>query len=112
MTHRPTDLRVDADTLDLFIDQSNDLATISGLEQLQQSVSLDVLDVTRSLRGESITGEHLGLLEERVRESLQQDEQVGDVQSVDAKEFDRRDNRIKLDVFLIENENFEIEVGL
>lgn len=107
MVEYPTDLAVTED-LDLYIDGSNDLATISGLGQLQQSVALDVLDVTREFVGGRLTGRNVGLLEERVQRSLERDEQLSQVKTVNVVEYDRSDESVTMEVLVIDDEDFEI----
>lgn len=106
----PTDLAVDSN-LDLFLDGANDLATISGLEQLQQSVALDVLDITRQFVGSEITGPEIGRLEARVERSLQQDEQLQNVQSVNVTEHNRKTDTIVMKVFVVNDDDFTLEVS-
>lgn len=106
----PTDLDLNSDK-DIHLDSANDLATTSGQAQVEQSVGLDVLNVIRDFIGNKLNGTQVGLLEERARESLQSDEQVGQVQEVNLVEFDRRDNSIKLEIIVIEDSNFTLEVS-
>lgn len=110
MTHRPTDLELTADK-DIHLDQANDLAVVSGVKQLEQSVAMDVLDVTQRFVGRALTGENVGLLEARVEESLAADEQVGDVQTVTVTEYDRRTNSITMDVVCTEDQDFTIQIS-
>lgn len=111
MVERPTDLQINSD-LDLFIDGSNDLALISGKRQLEQSVALDVMSETGRAIGGKMTGENIGTLENRIRQSLKEDEQVGNVKAVNIDRYDRRDNTIQVDVLMTENEDFTFEVFL
>lgn len=105
----PTDLDINQDK-DVRLDGANDLALTSGQDQVEQSVGLDVLDVTRKFVGSEITGSSIGLLEERVKESLNSDEQVGEVLSVDVTEYDREANSVILDVTVLEAEDFSLEL--
>lgn len=106
----PTDLALN-DSLDIYLDGANDIATIGGVEQLEQSVAVDVLDVTRDFIGSEITGPEIGLLEERVQRSLNRDEQLSRVQTVSVREHDLQTNTIRMDVTVIDDEDFTIEVG-
>lgn len=111
MAEYPTDLYLNKDK-DVFIDASNDLATISGVSQLEQSVALDVVNVTQNFVGEELTGKDVGLVEENVRQSLARDEQVETIHSVEAKQYDRSTGKMTLDIRLVENDDFTIEVML
>jgi len=104
-----TDLLIDEE-LDTVIDTTNDLGTVSGIQQLEQSVAIDVLDVTRRFVGSSLTGEQVGLLEERVLRSLEDDEQVGEVLDVVVSQYDRETQTVTMEIIVLEDENFEIEL--
>lgn len=106
-----TDLRVN-DDIDVYIDQANDLATISGIEQLEQSTGLDVLNQVRQFSGGKLTGESVGLLEERVRASLQSDPQIDRIITVSVSEYNRETGDVALDVVATENDDFTIELTL
>jgi len=104
-----TDLLID-EQLDTVIDTTNDLGTVSGIQQLEQSVAIDVLDVTRQFVGSRLSGEQVGLLEERVLRSLQTDEQVGEVLDVVVSEYDKGSQTVTMEIIVLEEENFEIEL--
>jgi hypothetical protein len=104
-----TDLLID-EQLDTVIDTTNDLGTVSGIQQLEQSVAIDVLDVTRQFIGSKLTGEQVGLLEERVLRSLQTDEQIGQVLDVVVSEYDKGSQTVTMEIIVLEEENFEIEL--
>jgi hypothetical protein len=104
-----TDLLIDED-LDIVIDTTNDLGTVSGIQQLEQSVAIDVLDVTRQFVGSRLTGSQIGLLEERVLRSLEDDEQVGEVLDVVVLQYDEAAQSVTMEIIVLEDENFEIEL--
>lgn len=106
----PTDIALSED-LDIFLDGANDIATISGIDQLEQSVAVDVLDATREFIGGPVTGPSLGLLEERVEQSLRRDEQLSQVKTVNVVQYDEGNNSIEMDVFVIDDDDFTIEVS-
>jgi hypothetical protein len=105
----PVDLLL-TEELDIRLDASNDLATISGEQQLEQSVALDVLDETQNFVGGRLTGENIGLLEERMRESLSEDEQIADVQTVNIIEYNQESGQITAEVLVIDDEDFNINI--
>ena len=104
-----TDLLIDEE-LDIVIDTTNDLGTVSGIQQLEQSVAIDVLDVTRQFVGSRLTGSQIGLLEERVLRSLEDDEQVGEVLDVVVSQYDEAAQSVTMEIIVLEDENFEIEL--
>lgn len=109
MVDYPTDLDLTSDR-DIHLDGGNDLATTSGLSQLEQSVGIDVLDATQEFVGEPLTGQSLGLLEERLRQSLNQDEQLDGVTTVNVEEYDRRTGSVTFTVVVSQDEDFTITV--
>ena len=104
-----TDLLIDEE-LDIVIDTTNDLGTVSGIQQLEQSVAIDVLDVTRQFVGSRLTGSQIGLLEERVLRSLEDDEQVGEVLDVVVSQYNEAAQSVTMEIIVLEDENFEIEL--
>lgn len=109
MAERPRDIALNEDG-DVYLDDVNDLALVSGRAQLQQSIAIDVLDVTEQFVGRRVTAQSVGLLEQRILEALEEDPQVGTIREVTVEEFDRRNNSVTAQVTLLENENFTIEV--
>jgi hypothetical protein len=106
----PTDLDLNSDK-DIHIDGSNDLATVSGIEQLEQSVAIDVMDEVQEFIGGRVTGKNLGLLEERFRQAINEDPQVVSVRTLNITEYDRRTDTISVEISTIENEDFTLEVS-
>lgn len=104
-----TDIRLD-DGMDIEIDAGNDIGTVSGHEQLEQSLAIDVMDELQDIVGGRVSGQNIGVLEERMREALNEDPQVGDIAYVNVEEFDRRTATATAEVGVVEDENFTIEV--
>jgi hypothetical protein len=105
----PTDLLIGTD-LDIEIDETNDLGTVSGIQQLEQSVAIDVLDVTQNFVGSNLSGGRVGLLEQRVQESLENDEQLTEVVDVVLQSYNKDTGTIEMEIIVLENENFVIEL--
>jgi hypothetical protein len=110
MVDYPTDLDLN-ENKDIHLDASNDLELTSGIEQLQQSVAVDVLDEIQALLSGRVSGENIGLLEERIASGLNDDPQVGDVRSVTIESFNRQTDEVAIDVKLVRNEDFTLEVS-
>lgn len=96
---------------DVYLDDANDVALVSGKQALQQSISIHATDAIREFVSSGIDATSLALLEERLRNALNEDPQVGEVWSVTVNEFDKRNDTLKMEVALSENENFELEVS-
>lgn len=109
MVEYPTDVDLNTDK-DIHLDGANDLALTSGIEQLQQSVAIDVFDELQNFIGGRLTGETLGLLEERVRQALDDDPQLSTVRSVDILEYNRGTQSVTISIEVIDDEDFTIEL--
>lgn len=109
MVEYPTDLDLD-NNKDIHLDAGNDLTLTSGIEQLQQSVALDVLNNVDGFTSGRLSGENLGRLETAIRRSLEADVQVGDVRTVSIESFDRETGRVEVNVTLTENEDFTLNI--
>jgi len=106
----PTDIRLGEDK-DIVINDANDIGLVSGVQQLEQSVAIDVLDEIERFLGSAVTGTRVGKIEERIQTALQNDEQVGTVTNVSVEEFDRRDGSLNVSVSLLRDDDFTITVG-
>lgn len=109
MADYPTDLDLNSDK-DIHIDAANDLATVSGIRQLTQSVAIDAMDEIQDFIGGRVTGKNVGLLEERLRQGLNDDPQLSEVRSVNLTEYDKQAGTITIEILTIENEDFTLEV--
>lgn len=108
MVDYPTDLDLDSDK-DTHLDGANDLALVSGEAQLAQSVAIDVMDEIQEFIGGRVTGKNVGLLEERIRSGLNDDPQLSQVTDVNIVEYDRRTDKLTIEVRTVENNEFTLE---
>lgn len=109
MAERPRDIAINEDK-EVYLDDVNDLAIVSGDDQLEQSIAIDVMDVTQRFAGRRVTAQSIGLLEQRILEALEEDPQVGTIRMVSVEEFDKRNDTVTVAVSLLEDEDFTIEV--
>jgi hypothetical protein len=105
----PTDLDLNSEK-DIHLDTTGDLTLTSGIEQLQQSVAIDVMDELDEFIGGRVTGKNIGLLEERLRQALNDDPQLSDVQNVNVEEYNRRTNTLTVTILTIENDEFTLPI--
>lgn len=105
----PTDLDLNGDK-DVHLDGANDLATTSGIAQLEQSVGIDAMDEIQDFIGGPITGKTVKKLEQRLRQGFNEDPQLESVRSVSIDEYDRRTGTIRIDVTVVSNNDFTITV--
>lgn len=103
------DIGLDSDG-DVHTDSGNDLALVTGQAQLEQSVYIDVGDVMNQLIGGNITATNISLVEKRIKDALNDDPQLDDVQSVTVEEFDKRTNTLTVTAITTENEQFEMNI--
>lgn len=109
MVEYPTDLDLNQQK-DIHLDGANDLATTSGVQQLEQSVGIDVMDELKDFVAGRLTGPNIGRLEERIRKGLDDDPQIASVRSVDLEVFDRQSNTVEITVHTVENKDFSLQV--
>jgi hypothetical protein len=109
MVEYPTDLDLGNDK-DIHLDSGNDLALTGGVQQLQQSVAIDVMDELDEFISGRLNGENIGLLEESLREALNDDPQLSEVRNVIIQEFNRESGIVSIDVHVVENEDFSLSV--
>jgi hypothetical protein len=105
------DIAVNTD-LDLFIDGQGDIGTVSGFPQIEQSVLLDVFGETDDSIGSRMTGGNIGVLEQRIKEALQNDEQLSDIIRVNVTEINNERDEIRFEVYTVEDPTFEMGVTL
>ena len=103
------DIKID-ESCDIEIDSANDISTISGFENLQQSVRISAKGAIDQFVGGKVSGSTVALLEERLKNALNNDPQVGEITNVTLLEYDKRDSSIEAEATVTENENFTIEV--
>lgn len=105
----PTDIALGRDK-DIRIDDANDIGLVSGQAQLEQSVAIDVFDELTDFIGGKVTGRNLGLLEERIRQGLNDDPQLDEVTNVRIVEYDRGNDSIVIEASVPENDDFTLSV--
>lgn len=106
----PTDLELN-ENKDIFLDGANDLATVTGPQQLEQSAAISVLDELDDFVSGRLTGENIGLLEERVRQGLNDDPQLGRIRNVSIKTFNRDTELVTISVQVAGNDDFTLQLN-
>lgn len=107
MVDYPTDLDLESDK-DIHLDGANDLALVSGKAQLEQSVAIDVMDEIQAFIGGRVTGQNIGLLEEVLREALEDDPQLEDIRSINIEEYNRQTEKLTISIVTTENDEFTL----
>jgi len=106
----PEDLQL-SEHRDIFLDGANDISTIGGVGQLEQSVMLDVGDEVMQLVGGNLDGPTVGKIEARVRQALNDDPQIASVQSVTLQRYDKTNNALYFSIMTRANNDFELAVN-
>lgn len=105
-----TDLAIDQDR-QIFTDDEGDLGTVSGLDDVQQSVAISTGHVIRPLIGEPITDEQFADVESEVADVLERDPQIESVDRVEVTTVNRSSGTVELEVFTGINNSFTLEVN-
>lgn len=105
----PTDLELNSDR-DIKLNDANDLATVSGESNMEQSVAISAGDAVDEFVGSRLTGVNIALLEERIERNLRDNPMVSNVENVTVDEYDRRDDTVTLTVDVADEDNFQMEV--
>lgn len=110
MADYPTDLELNRDK-DIHLDDANDLSTVSGQSNMEQSTAISVGGSIREFVGEELSGVNIALLEERILNSLESNPMVDSIGDITVVEYDRRTDSIKIDVEVQGDDNFQMEVS-
>lgn len=110
MVEYPTDISIN-EGKDIHLDPTNDLATVSGTDQLRQSVAIDVMDELQDFVAGRLTGQNIGQLEEKIRQGLDADPQLGTIRNVTIDEYNRETATISISVSVVESEDFSLTVA-
>lgn len=111
MTDSLIDLKVDKDR-QVFVGDDGDLATVSGIDDVKQSLMLNAGDVLRPLVGEPLTDTTFADAEAEVLERLQRDPQVTGPNRVEITRVNTTTGEVFVEVFTTYNESFEIGVDV
>lgn len=106
----PTDLELNKND-DVFTDDTNDLSLISGRGNLEQSIRINAGDAISRFIGTKVTGQKIGLMEQRLTEALEDDPQVTNVENVTIEEVNRQSNSIKISATIDGREDVPLEVS-
>lgn len=90
------DIAIEGDTEDSYLDDTNDLATVSGNRRVEQHVYLNVgRRLNQSLSGR-LTGQTLTEAEAAIEDGLNDASDIGTILSVSIDEYDKESSTIIL----------------
>lgn len=97
---------------DIILNQTNDLELVSGIDNVKQSVALDVRDVAHFAVGSSITSTTIYELTAAIERSLATDPQITPPTSVKLESINQDANILNYHVVTRDNEEFTLEMVL
>lgn len=104
-----TDLKLDGNR-EVFVDDTGDIATVTGIDNVEQSAAIHSGQAIRPLLGQPITSETLVEAQANLQEALERDPQLDSVQRVVIENIDRDTNTVEARVFVGVNNDFSISV--
>jgi hypothetical protein len=104
-----TDMRLNEDR-EIEVGGDNDWRTTSGVGTIKQSVGISAGGVLSELIGEPVTPETFEDVQEEVQKVLSRDPQIANVRRVKITEVNVTDNTVSMQVFVDNNNDFEITV--
>lgn len=111
MVEYPTDAELN-EQKDIFVDEAGDISLVSGIDQLAQSVGIDIFDETQDFTGSKLTGLTIGRLEAQIRDGLDNDPQLDDIVSVTIRSFDEEAGNVFIEVVTTANNEFTLPIEL
>jgi hypothetical protein len=97
---------------DIRVNETHDLALISGIENVKQSVALDVRDVAHFHVGDQLTSNNVFDVRAQVERSLNADPQISAPTSVVVDAVDLESHTINFTVTTHDNEDFTLDIVL
>lgn len=109
MADSVTDLRLDGDRT-VSVGDDGDLETVSGIRAVEQSAAIHAGSALRALVGEPVTAKKLSEAQTRLREHLESDPQLDDVQRVVIDNVDKDAGTVGVRVFVGINNEFTLDL--
>lgn len=97
---------------DLYFDDGGSFERVSGIDNVMQSVALDVRDTLQSSIGDMLTTDVVFELEQQIHNAMIADPQVTDPISVAATRVNRDTNELTFTVTVRDNEEFTVDMVL
>jgi len=111
MVDYPTDIALN-EHKDVFIDDGNDIATVTGEKQLIQSVAINVFDETFASIGAPLSGEEIASIESDIFDALDTDPQISTVQSVRVDSYNVDEGSVTVTVETVANDDFTLPIAI
>lgn len=95
---------------DIELDNGGDILLASGKQLLEQSVYLSVANETQISLGEKLTASTVRLLQERIREALDDDEYLGDVLDVTILSYNQVTGEVKITADVLNGDTIKLVI--
>lgn len=107
------------DDVDLYLNsdrefevgQDGDLRTVTGFDNVEQSLGIFAGNAVRDLIGQPIDGATLSKVESRLQDELERERYLDDIQRVDVTEINETTGTVSVDVFVSYDESLTFEVS-
>lgn len=97
---------------DIGLDDGGDLAFVTGMDNVKQSVALDIRDVTHFDVGGTLTSDTTFALRDEIKRSLQTDPQITTPITVELDSVDKNAGVVNFAITTRDNEEFTIDMVL
>lgn len=97
---------------DLYFDDGGSFERVNGIDNVMQSVALDVRDTVQSSIGGMLTTDVVFELEQQIHNAMLADPQVSDPISVSATSVNRETNALTFTVTVRDNEEFTVDMTI
>lgn len=104
-----SDLEMDQDR-QVFVDDTGDVSTVSGIGNVEQSVAISAGDVLRPLVGEPADDQTFADVEAELEDVLSRDPQIRRVTRVEVTRVNTSTGTVDVEIFTAMNNSFEIQV--
>jgi hypothetical protein len=108
--HELFDLKVVGE--DITLDDSGDLATVSGIDNVAQSAALDVRDELQYAVGDTLTTDAVYDVQQTIHDALAADPQLATPVSVTLESISTEGNELTFSVECLDNEDFTLDMVL
>lgn len=105
-----TDLLIDRN--DIRLNKTNDIALVDGIENVKQSVALDVRDITHFAIGSNINANTIYDVTAAIERSLAADPQITAPTTVELQSINKDANELQFDITTRDNEGFTLDLVL
>lgn len=97
---------------DVFVDGTNDLATVDGPANVRQTIGIVTRNIVRPLVGQQISGNMLNRIESKIVDALSSHTKIESVQDISIEEINRETNTVVINSTVNFDENYTVNVDV